>query len=144
MLFSKKKEYNSLKKIEIGNCEKVCPQNLSFFELDIITDQFPGHFSGWLVGSNITVMTYVDKYNDTITYHYFGKFISLIGCMIVELLDMERDGGTYYNISLDRNIIKDFQEAKGFIEKIDLTDCSKECFQNQMPFELYHYRRRSK
>jgi len=100
------KQSDALDKIIMGDCSITsCPQYHTLLSC-ILTDYYPEDFSWELVDTNNNVLTYRSNYEDANRYYYYGLCAPDNECATLRLFDSYGNGGTYYIVSWDGNVIR--------------------------------------
>ena len=118
--------FQSNKVICLGDCSITpCPQNHTLFELDIITGYYPGDFSWQLMNSNNDVLANRNNYEEQNKYYYYRECVPVTNneCAMLRLIDSYGDGGTFYIVSWDGNVIEEGKQGNNNNHEITMGNC---------------------
>ena len=109
--------------IKVGDCS--CPKNHTLFELDITTDNYPEDFSWQLMNSNNTVLANRSNYEEQYKYYYYRECVAVTNneCAMLRLFDSYGDGGTFYIVSWNGNVIEEGKQSNNNNPEITMGNC---------------------
>ena len=93
--------------------------------MDIRTDCCPEDFSWELVNTNNTVLANRSNYEERKTYYYYRECVPVTNneCATLRLIDSYYDGGTFYIVSWNGNVIEEGKQGNNNNPEITMGNC---------------------